>query len=98
MFKEKRRVVFADKALETDFRRLEASKHPEDKHLHSVLAGIRAELDKRWRRGKGVAGRSVLAAYERIHGGSNLWMLRLRRHGTVIYRIDRDEIHILDIV
>ena len=95
---ETRRVIFADEALEADYRRLAESKHPEDQVLRSVLTEIRAELGKRCRSGKRVTGRSALAEYKRIHGVSNLWVLKLHRHGTVIYCVSRSRIQILDIL
>lgn len=98
MLWKERPVVFAEEKLETDFRRLGESKHPEDECLHSILTGIRAELGKRWGSGRRVTGRATLTEYKRMDGVSNLWVLKLHRHGTVIYSVSRSRIQILDIL
>ena len=99
MLWEKRRVVFADEALEADFRRLAVSRHPEDERLHVVLKAIRAELRRRWRSGKRITSPAMISEYERVlHRVPDLWRLKLHRHGTVIYSVSRNRIQILDIL
>ena len=98
MLWENRCVVFADEALEADFSRLAASRHPEDERLHVVLKAIREELRKRWRSGKRITGGALPWDYKRTHRVPNLWRLRLHRHGTVIYAFSRRSIQILDIL
>lgn len=91
-------VVFVDKKMEDDYKRLARSEHSEDKRLYQILTGIREELRKRWRSGKGITSRAALAEYKRIHRVPNLSALKLHRHGTVIYSVSRARIQILDIL
>ncbi len=98
MLWESRRVVFADEALETDFRRFAVSRHPEDQRLHVVLQRIRTELRKRWRSGKRITDQALTQDYHRVYRAPNVWRLRLHRHGTVIYTVSSRSIRIVDIL
>ena len=98
MLWENRRVVFADETLESDYRRLTVSAHPEDVQLHSILRTIRTELRRRWRRGKRITNPRVASRYERMYQAPNVWRLRLHRYGTVIYSVLERTIRILDIL
>ena len=93
-----RQVIFADEALEADYRRLAESKHPEDQVLLSVLGAVRAELGKRWTGGRRVTSRATLSEYKRKYGVSNLWVLKLHRYRTVIYSVSSSRIQTVDIL
>ena len=89
--------MFADEALEADFRRLALSKHPEDERLHVILNAIRKELRMRWKSGKRITDPATTQAYTSVHR-TPLWRLRLHRHGTVIYSVSRRRIRIVDLL
>lgn len=98
MFWKDRRIVFADEALEADFRRLAESEHRDDKKVHSVLKSIRMELLQRWRSGQRITRGRMALEYRKRYQVSNVWRLRLYEHGTAIYSVSRTGLQILDIL
>ncbi len=86
--------MFADEALELDFRRMSVSKHAEDARLYLILKSIRVQLLKQWRKGRRIPS-SAGSPYMKA---PNVWRLRIPPYGTVIYSVLRRTIQILDIL
>ena len=93
---KKRRVIFANKKLENDYRRLATSKHPEEMRLYSVLKQIRTTLRRRYLSGKRIGRTKIPAVYKRIFHIDDLWTLNLLHDRTALYSIVGNEIWIVD--
>ncbi len=94
---EKRRVIFANKKLENDYKRLATSKHREEKRLYSVLKRIRTTLRRRYLSGTKFRRNKIPAIYKRLFHIDNLWAIKFSYHGTVLYSIVGNEIRIVDV-
>ncbi len=95
---KKRNVVFANKELEQDYRRLATSTHPEDRKSYLALQDIRRQLQGKYLSGSQVPKNQIPDVYRRLFQVRNLWSLDLPPHGRVLYSVVEEEIRIVDIV
>ena len=95
---KKRNVVFANKELGQDCRRLATSTHPEDRKSYQALQDIRMQLQMKYLSGSEIPESKIPNVYRRLFHVSNLWSLNLPPHGRVLYSLVEDEIRIVDIV
>ncbi len=95
---KKRNVVFANKELEQDYRRLATSTHLEDRKSYLVLQDIRRQLLEKYRSGSQISKNEIPDVYRRLFQVRNLWSLDLPPHGRVLYSLFEDEIRIVDVV
>ena len=93
-----KRVVFARKGLEDDYKGLANSGKAEDRQLYSVLERIRAKVRSEFVIGKEIPNNKIPAVYERMFHGNNLWKLDISPQETVFYSIVGNEILIIDIL
>ena len=93
-----RKVVFASKAMESDYKRLSSSENPEDKRLHEVLRRAREMLQSQYRLGREIPKHEIPAIYQRMFRIDNLWELKTTDHETIFYSVVGDEIWIVDMV
>ena len=98
MEKERRKVVFASKKLEDDYRRLATSQHREDRKSYRVLRGIRRQLRMQHRSGRRILMKKIPPVYKRLFNIANLWRLDLPRRGTVLYSVMGQQLRIVDII
>ena len=92
----KRKVLFANRNMEYDYRRFATSKHPEEKRLYSVLKQIRATLHHWYLTGKKIPENKIPSAYRRMFQIDNLWRLDLSGDRAVLYSLIGNEIWIID--
>ena len=95
---EIRRVKFADKKREEDYKRLAASRNPEDKRLYFVLRQIRKKVWNKYNTGKKIPNDNIPAIYRQMFHIDNLWKLNLSNQEIVFYSIVGKEILIVDIL
>lgn len=95
---KKRNVVFANRELEQDYRRLATSTHLEDRKSYLALQDIRRQLLEKHGSGSQILKNEIPDVYRRLFRVSNLWSLNLPPHGRVLYSLVEDEIRIVDIV
>ena len=93
-----RRVKFASKKQEDDYKRLAVSKNPEDKKQYSVLRQIRKKVWNKYNTGKKIPKDNIPAIYRQMFHIDNLWKLNLSKHEVVFYSIVSDDILIVDIL
>ena len=95
---KKRKVVFADRKQEDNFRRLASSTHPEDGKTFLVLQSIRRQLQAKYVSGREIPKEKIPDVYRRLFQIRNLWSLDLPPHGQILYSLVEHEIRIVDIV
>ena len=95
---EKRRVKFADKKQEENYKRLTESNQTEDKILYFVLRKIRKTVWEKHQTGKEIPKDNIPAIYKRMFHINNLWRLNLSDQEIVFYSIAGKEILIVDIL
>jgi hypothetical protein len=98
MSRDKKQVVFANRKLENDYKRLADSKHPEERRSYLVLKRIRSLLRSQYLSGTRIPENKIPAIYRHSFHIDNLWRLELPGHGTVLYSIAGNEIRIVDIL
>lgn len=98
MSRKKKQIVFANRKLEKDYKRLAGSKHPEEKRSYLVLKRIRSKLQSQYLAGKRIPEKKIPAIYRHTFHIDNLWRLELPGQGTVLYSFVGDEIRIVDIL
>lgn len=96
--KSEKRVVFAKKGLEDDYKRLANSGNAEDKNLYSVLEGIRAKVRSEYHRGEKIPKDKIPVVYRQMFHIDNLLKLDFSPQETVFYSIVGNEILIVDVV
>ena len=97
MSREKKQVVFANRKLEKDYKRLADSKHPEEKRSYLVLKRIRSLLRSQYMSGRRIPENKIPAIYRKMFHIDNLWKLEVRGYGTVLYSNVGNEIRIVDL-
>ena len=95
---KKRKVVFADRKQEDNFRHLASSTHPEDRRTFLVLQDIRRQLQAKYVSGREIPKEKIPDVYGCLFHLRNLWSLNLSPHGRVLYTVVEDEIRIVDIL
>ena len=95
--KSEKRVVFAKKDLEDDYKRLANSGKAEDRKLYSILERIRAKVRSEFVTGEEIPKKKIPTVYKRMFHLKNLWKLDTTQE-TVFYSIVRNEILIIDVV
>ena len=98
MDNEGRKVVFASKELENDYKRLATSEHREDRRSYRVLQRIRRQLGMQHRSGRRIPTQNIPAIYKRMFNIDNLWRLDVPRRGTVLYSVTEQQLRIVDII
>ena len=98
MSREKKQVVFANRKLEKDYKRLADSKYPEEKRSYLVLKRIRSLLRSQYLSGKRIPENKIPTIYRHTFHIDNLWRLELPGHDTVLYSFIGDEIRIVDML
>lgn len=93
-----KKIVFANKKLESDYKQLSSSENSEDKKLYVVLRQARKKLRNQYQSGREIPKHKIPAIYRRMFQIENLWELKVLRHNTVLYSIVGDEIWIVDMV
>jgi len=96
--KSEKRVVFAKKGLEDDYKRLANSGKGEDKKLYSVLERIRAKVRSEFATGKEISKNKIPAVYKRMFHVNNLRKLDTSHQETVLYSLVGNKILIVDVV
>ena len=96
--KSEKRVVFARKDLEDDYKRLANSEKAEDRKLYSVLERIRAKVRSEFASGEEIPKNMIPTVYRRMFHVNNLWKLDISPQETVFYSIVGNEILIVDVV
>ncbi len=96
--KSEKRVVFAKKSLEDDYKRLANSGKAEDRKLYSVLERIRAKVRSEFATGKEIPKNTIPTVYKRMFHVKNLWKLDISAQETVFYSIVGNKILIVDVV
>ena len=91
-------IAFADGKMESEYKKLIGSAHPEDRRLHSVLTSVRTALAKYWRRGDEITRTSLGVIYTRLYQVDNVWRLEVPPHGTVLFSVHSREIRIVDVL
>ena len=90
-------VIFANKALDQDFKRLSTSENPEDKRLYAVLRRIIYCLRFQYQSGDRLQSYEISDYYKNAFQIDNLWKIDLGRDKTVLYSVVGREIWILDL-
>jgi hypothetical protein len=98
MEKDNRKVVFARKELEGNYKRLARSQNREDRKSYRVLQRIRRELRMQHRSGRRIPTNNIPSIYNRMFDINNLWRLDVPGGGTVLYSVMGQELRIIDIV
>lgn len=98
MAEKVRKVIFASKALEVDYKRLSSSENPEDKRLYEVLRRAREILQSQHLSGREIPKDKIPVIYRRMFRIDNLWELKISDHETVIYSVVGGDIWIVDMV
>ncbi len=96
--KSKKRVAFAKKGLEDDYKRLANSGKEEDRKLYSILERIRTKVRSEFASGEEIPKNMIPTIYKRMFHVNNLWKLDISPHETVLYSIVDNDILIVDVV
>ena len=92
-------VVFLDKKLEDDYKRLVRSRHSEEeKRLYQILTEIRKKVGGLYRFGKKLPIKKIPTVYLQRFQIDNLRSLDLPGHGTVLYSVAGSRILIVDLL